>query len=370
MPRVLYSVILVSVVFARPYLAAQDVRTAVVFESYSFENLPFSDVSEITIPVGVTLGLGRFGNLALSTGYITVDLTSASDDITDQKISGLLDTQFRLTYNARPGRLVVFANGAVPTGTKTVQRGELAILGAISSDLIGFTSSNVGTGGTVGGGFAGAVPLGRFAIGLGATVKQFLSYVPVVGRNELKPGFEYRVRTGLQGPLDRRTYLRLAGIVAQKAKDVVGDSTRNGIGNRFIGYISINRAVGSSSLTVYAFDVFRSDPQLEATALGTAFLPRGNLFASGVRLDLPLNRVTTLTPRLEYRTSAQAPDAATTSLTRLGSSWRFGANFRRRMGSRSAFVLQLEGLTGSVTLGATESSLSGFKGSVHLELSP
>ena len=46
---------------------ALEVRSAALFESYKFDaGLPFSKVSEFTVPVGITIGLGRFGNFAIS----------------------------------------------------------------------------------------------------------------------------------------------------------------------------------------------------------------------------------------------------------------------------------------------------------------
>ncbi len=205
--------------FATPTaVAAQgdlDVRVSTLFESYSFDaGLPFKKITEFTVPVSITYQLGRFGNIALSSGYATVSLTSSDPtQLADQTVSGVLDTEARLSVNVVPGRLVALFTGSVPTGVKTVAFQELSILGAISSDVIGFSTSNFGTGGSVGGGFAGAVPLGRMAVGFGATYKRSLEYQPVLGRpDDLRPGAEVRLRTGIEGPIARRTYIRLAGI--------------------------------------------------------------------------------------------------------------------------------------------------------------
>src|SRR5262249_14520496 len=143
-------------------------RTAVIFEGYKFDpGLVFNKVVELTIPVGLTAQLGRFGAFALSTGYAKVDLTTADpSQLSSQSISGLLDTEGRLSINLVPGKLMLLMTGAIPTGTKTVQQEQLPILGALSSDVIGFSAANLGTGGNVGGGLAGAVPIGKFALGL------------------------------------------------------------------------------------------------------------------------------------------------------------------------------------------------------------
>src|SRR5262249_12812975 len=118
-------------------------RTAVIFESYKFDpGLVFNKVVEMTIPIGLTARLGNFGSAALSTGYARVDLTSADQtQLTDQTISGLLDTEGRLSINLIPGKLLFLMTGAIPTGTKTVQQEQLSILGALSSDVIGFSAA-------------------------------------------------------------------------------------------------------------------------------------------------------------------------------------------------------------------------------------
>ena len=352
-------------------------RTAVLYESYSFgTGLVFDKVSEMTVPVGLTYQLGRLGNIALSSGFASVSLRSTDTaQLADQKVSGLLDTEARLSVNVVPGKVVALLTGALPTGTKTVQHDELSVLGALSSDIVGFAASNLGTGGNVGGGFAAAIPLGRWAAGLGATFRQSMSYQPVLGvTDQLKPGSELRLRAGLEGALARRTYLRAAGILARTSKDRVAfsgvDSTRNGVGTRLISYLSVNQGFTSFSLTAYAFDVMRGDPLVEPTALGAAVLPRGNLFALGGRADIPLGQTMTLSPNAEWRSSAAAPDTAASALQGLGASVRFGLDLRRRLTSSTALVLQGGGTSGHVIQAGSRISLSGYRVALHLELTP
>jgi hypothetical protein len=355
-------------------LTAQEklnVRASSHFESYTFDaGLPFEKVSEFTVPVSITYQLGRFSNVTLSSGYTSIDLTSADQaQLADQKMSGILDTEARLTVNIVPGRLVALLTGAIPTGVETVAFEELSILGVVASDVIGFTTSTLGTGGHVGGGFAGAVPVGRMAVGFGATYRNMLEYQPVLGQpQELRPGAEIRLRTGIEGPIARRTYLRLAGIFARRAKDEIDGSSQNGVGNRFIGYASFDQGLGSKTLVLYAFDVFRANPQIEQTAIGAAFLPRGNLLGIGGQLSIPVGFTTSVTPRFEFRHSMAAPDTVTTSLEKLGSSLRIGADFRARATQRLAVVFHADGLTGSVRESSNDIGLQGFRASIHIEL--
>lgn len=354
-------------------LAAQQplqVRTSFVYEAYEFDpGLSFNRVSEFTIPVAITYTVGRFGNVTLSTGFTSVELRSANPGLlADQTLSGVMDTEARLSVNVVPGRVVALLTGAVPTGIKTVAFDELAILGAISSDIIGFSASNLGTGGNVGGGFAAAFPIGRFALGLGATYRQPLEYQPVLGRSDrLLPGGEFRVRGGLEGAIATRTYVRFAGIFARRSKDEIDAVVQNGVGNRFIGYLSLNQGVGPASLTVYAFDVFRGNPQIESTVAGAAVLPRGNLFVTGTQFSYPVRPTTNVVPRVEFRTSQAVPLTGGSGMRRLGSSWRLGLDVRHRASRRFSLVLQGGAVLGTVVQGQNI-DFSGYRAALHLEV--
>jgi hypothetical protein len=353
-----------------------EVRVAGFYESYAFDTdvgaLQLAKISEMSIPVGIDVHFGRFADLAISTGYANVQLESKDATVLpDQTISGVLDTEARLSMNVIPNRLMVLVNGAIPTGVKTVSQNELAVLGALASDVIGFASPQMGSGGNIGGGFAGAVPLGRFALGLGGTYQLPLSYVPVSDRaGELKPGQEFRFRAGLEGPLARRTYIRFAGIYAMRSKDEIDAATQNGVGNRIVAYLSLNQGVGSSTLVLYGFNVFRSDPQIQATATGAAVLPRGNLTAAGMRWTFPVGPGMSAGPRAEYRHShtASADDA---TLLRAGRSMRVGMDLRRQVNQQFAVVLQAGGITGSLAdPNRTMVGFQGFRVAVHTEIKP
>lgn len=375
MPRRVWTALLGGALLTAPGVQGQSgssIRTSALFERYTFgSGLSFNAVSQFTVPVGVTIDLGRVGTVALSSGYTRVELTSADPgQLSNQILSGAIDTELRWTYPLLQGRLLILATGAIPTGIKRVRNEELAILGALSSDVIGFSAPAIGSGGNVGGGMIGAVPVGRMALGVGVTYRQPLRYRPLQNDpSRLQPGNEVRVRAGLEGPLGRRTYFRLAGVFARRAKDEIGGQTRNGVGNRYIGYLAINQGIGAATVTGYVFDVFRADPQIQPSAVGAAFLPRGNLLAVGGQGDIKLGGVS-LTPRVEFRVSDQAPDTTTTSLQRLGSSARFELGIRRRFTRHFALVVQGSGLTGQVRQAGRDVDVTGFRGEFHLEVVP
>jgi hypothetical protein len=350
------------------------VRSAVLFESYSFDSgLVFTDVSEMTVPVTVDVPLGRAATFTMSSGFASVGLTSAvPSQLADQSASGMLDTEMRLAYNVIPGRLILLVTGTVPSGMKTLAQDELFVLGPLSSDIIGFSAPSLGSGGGVGGGFAGAFPLGSWALGLGGTFRLPMGYEPVAGRpSQLQPGSEFRTRVGLEGPLARRTYVRLAGVYAQRGKDAVSDSLRHGIGNRIISYLALSQGIGArNNLTLYGFTVYRGGPQVEASALGAALLPRGMLIASGGRLNIGIGQNSALSPRAEYRVSASATDTTDTKLRHAGRSLRAGVDLRLGMGRAAVLVLQSDAVLGSVVQAGADVGLGGFRFGLQLELRP
>jgi len=350
-----------------------DVHAAVFAERYSFEEgLAFSRLSQFTAPIGIDLPLSRWGALAVSTAYVYTKVESAVAGLPDEELKGLADTDLRLSINMLPGRLMLLLGGVIPTGIETVAPRELSLLGAITSDIIGVTTNELGTGGKAALGVVGAFPVGKFALGLGVTADNSFAYQPVSDTTaRLKPGNQLKIRAGFEGPLARRTYLRFAGLVAVRGSDEVDGSAVNTVGNRLTGYLSLNQAIGSTSLIFYGFDIYRADPHLEPTALGSAYLPPGNLWAVGLRWDIPVATVWSLTPRAEFRNSHLAPlDNPDAPLQLAGRSLRAGADFGRRLGRSFSLALQADGITGFVVQEGTRIGLSGFRVALHGQFVP
>lgn len=349
-----------------------NVGGAMLFESYSFgSGFSFSDVSELTIPLTASFPLGTRGELAVSTAVTRLALESADPAQPDQEMSGVVDSEVRLTLDVIPDRLVFITTGALPTGMNSLEVPELAALNVISTDLIGFSTTTLGTGGSVGAGFAGAIPVGELAIGLAGTYTQSGSFEPVASApEELKPGGEIRLRAGIEGAVAPRSYLRVAGIFARRQKDQIDGTDTNGIGNRFAGYVSLEQGVGASSLSLYVFDMYRADPQIEATALGASFVPKGNLLAVGAQLTVPVTSSARVTPRIEFRNSGRAPSLEEGSIEKLGNSFRFGADLRHNVNRNFALVIEANGLVGSVEQDAESIDLNGYRFGMHVEVRP
>jgi hypothetical protein len=101
-------------------------------------------------------------------------------------------------------------------------------------------------------------------------------------------------------------------------------------------------------------------------------VPSGNLVAGGLRADFSAAPRTTISPRLEYRVSAlkQASATGSSSLQRLGSSFRYGVDARQTFSRLFAAVLQVGGLTGKVYQSSIGYPVSGFRAALQLDYTP
>lgn len=351
-----------------------ELRTAVLFERYTFDaGLGFSEVSEATVPVTATLRFGDRADLTLSTGYVRVSVAPTTGaDAAETELSGILDTEARLGISVVPGHLMMLLTGTVPTGLGAIAVDDVEALRVLATDVVGFAASSLGAGGSIGGGLVAAIPVGRMALGIAGRYSQPLSYAPVVGLPaELRPGAEIRVRAGLEGALAQRTYVRVTGLFARRARDEFDGVPGSGVGNRVGGYLSLDQGVGGATLTVYGFDLYRSAPRLEQTAIGTAVFPKSNVVGGGAQLAFAPGPRTRITPRAEFRGSwEEVGEDASATLERVGSSLRFGADLRHTLTGSVAFALQAEGVTGNVVRNLEEVGFSGFRFGAFLDITP
>ena len=271
------------------------VNSGLLYEKYEFDDgLTFTGVSQFSIPVTFGTAVGGRGELTLSSGLTKIDLTaSETGGQADRSLSGIVDTEARLVLQLVPDRFSLLLSAVAPTGIESLEVEEGPILTALSSQVIGFSTASLGTGGAGGAGFAAALPAGEMAFGVSASYTQAFAYAPVLGQDgEWKPGGELRVRAGLEGPVGSRSYLSVASVYAKRQKDQVEGVDQGAVGSRLHAYVALNTGVGTGTLTLYAFDSYRSAPQLEATPLGQVVLPKGNLLALGGKAAIPVGRET------------------------------------------------------------------------------
>lgn len=204
------------------------------------------------------------------------------------------------------------------------------------------------------------------------------------------------MRAGLEGAIGRTTYLRVAGVFARQNNDRasavelngVSDDLGNvhGVGNRFIGYLSLNQQIGPGALILFGYDVYRMDPTVEPVALGAALLPPGNLIGVGARYEAQLNSKVRVAPRFEFRNSAQSlgntaidlDSPAWNPISKVGDAWRFGADIIYTASRNVSVVVVGSGFTGYLLVDAlkpaitnrTRMDLSGWRFGVNLEWKP
>ncbi|NNM05301.1 MAG: hypothetical protein HKO65_09375 [Gemmatimonadetes bacterium] len=346
---------------------------AFLYEKYSFDSgLAYTDVSELTIPLTFSTYLGNKALFTLSTGATRVSLTgNPSAGLQDQEVSGIIDTEARLVLDLVPDRVSFLATAVAPTGIEALQIDEEAVLTALSSQVIGFSTTRLGGGGRAGAGFIGAFPVGDMALGVAGSYTHSLAYSPLVGQtSEWKPGGEIRIRAGLEGTVAPQSYLRVAAIFAARQADELDGDRLGEVGSQVHIYGSLNQGLQSSTLTLYMYDSYRSAPQIEATSIGAVRLPKGNLLALGAKLEIPIARQTRLIPKAEFRRLTEAPrdETGDGSLEAAGSTFRVGVDLKHPLHQTLALVFEANGLFGNVGAGNGNTvGVSGFRGGLHLE---
>ncbi len=347
-------------------------NSAFVYEQYSFDSgLAYSGISELTVPLTFSTYLSNRTHLTVSGGLTRVSLTGDPDvGLEDKEISGIVDTEARLVVDLIPDRLSFLATAVVPTGIEALEVQEETILAALSSPVIGFSTTRLGGGGRIGGGLVGVVPVGQMALGMAGTYTHSVGYSPVLGHDmEWQPGAEIRLRAGLEGTVGPQSYLRVATVFASRQADKLDGEEKGEVGTQIHFYAALNQGLGSSSLTLYLIDSYRSAPQIEATSVGAVQVPKGNLIALGGKLDFPLSRGLTIVPKAEFRRMSEAPRDRTGSgsLESAGSTLRAGADLKYPLNPNLSLVVEATGLFGSVGVGdGTTVGTSGFRGGVHL----
>ena len=351
------------------------IRGSALFESYEFSQDLGSSVdrvSELSLPLTLSAQLGPRTTLVIATGFARVSVTGQGQETS--LVRGVLDTELRLAYQAVRDRVTVFATSSFPTGMGSVGPSKLSILNVLASDVIGFSSANLGRGGAVGGGIAVSAPVGRMALGVAASYTANGTYQPVRGQpGEFRPGGEMRVRLGFEGPIAQRSFLQTSAIFTHRGEDEVSGASQPSVGNTFSASVSLNQGLGATTLTLYVFDLYRSASGLVQTAVGTVFLNRGNLFAGGAQWSFPLASGTSVTPRVEIRDSKGDTGGSRTGflrgLERQGRTTRFGVDLRHRIGQRQAVVLRGGRLTGSVVDNmGMDIDVTGYRVSLQLEI--
>ena len=247
---------------AAPAIGAQSIfdselRLAPQFVQYQIKAPGNETISEIAVPVFVSIPFGSQFTFDVGTSYARAKVTSGK---ALSEVNGLTDTQLRGNYTLGNDFVVITAGVNLPTGRSTVTTDQQTAAGRIGSDFLAFPISNLGTGLAATGGIAVARPLGDWNVGFGGAVRRSASYEPfdVPGQPPLRftPGNEYRARVGVdRGLLAGRVSLGLT--YSAFGSDDAGGSVYN-TGNRMIAQAVVTNSLAGSEVTFAGYNVFRA----------------------------------------------------------------------------------------------------------------
>ena len=273
----------------------------VLFETYSFgtsEQVGIEKVSLLTVPVSARISIMRDLELGVSSAYASSTLTRTGG--ASVSLSGLTDTELRLTYQMMRERISLSAVAMAPTGKSKLTADEMDVTGVIAADLLPFAISNWGSGGGIGLNAAVAMPIGEATsagVSLGYVAAR--KYEPLSATAfAYRPGNQLHVRAGA----DRRfsdagkaslqlTYQHFgqdqrAGTNFYQSGDrlqAVGSyafAARSGTGIVYAGYL--RRRTGQYT------EVVRLTPAQDLVYLGTGFRQQIGGVVLSPTLDLRL----------------------------------------------------------------------------------
>ena len=248
---------------AGPAVGAQSIfdselRLAPQFMQYQIKAPSNETISELALPVFVSIPFGSTFTFDVGTSYSRAKVTSGA---AKSEINGLTDTQLRGNLTLGSDFVVLTAGVNLPTGRSTVSADQQTAAGRIGSDFLAFPISNMGTGLAATAGIAVARPVGDWNLGFGGAVRHSASYDPFdvpAGQPVLHftPGNEYRARIGVdRGLLAGRMSLGLT--YSAFGSDDAGGSVYN-TGNRLIAQAIVTNSLAGSEVTFAGYNVFRA----------------------------------------------------------------------------------------------------------------
>ena len=220
-------------------------------------------ISEFAMPLWTFVPITKAFSVDVGTAFASSRVRAATGG--DSKISGLTDTQVRMSYVIGNDAVVLTAGLNLPTGQSTAKVDQLAAATYIGNDFLVFPVASMGSGFGFTGGAAFARTAGAWNLGLGGSVRRSSAYDPfeidnVGTKFRYVPGNEYRGRFGAD---------RLAGngrvsfglTYSTFGRDEAGGSVYNS-GDRWIAQASYGGVVGAGELTLAAWDLFRASGEL------------------------------------------------------------------------------------------------------------
>lgn len=196
------------------------VRATAVYERYEDDH---ASLSQLSLPVAVSLPLARNLGLTVQSQYVTTEGDSLA------AVSGPADTQLGLSYFTPlgPGSAVVTLGANLPSGQRELAVAEAETAFLVGQAFYGFSLPTLGQGLSVAPGITYALPVGdRLALGLGLSYQYRAPFRPRADvEGDYDPGDELLVTGGLDYRVSPTSTLSLDLTYASIATDTWGDFT-------------------------------------------------------------------------------------------------------------------------------------------------
>ncbi len=365
-------------IVAAPSLGAQSIfdtelRLAPQFVQYQIKAPNNETISELAIPVFVTIPFGSRFTFDVGTAYARAR-AKTGDAVSE--INGPTDTQLRGNLTLGSDFVVITGGVNLPTGVSEVTLDQLTAAGRIGSDFLAFPISNMGTGLALTGGIAIARPFGSWNVGIGGAVRRSQAYQPFITDGPtlaFQPGDEYRARIGIDRPV-RQGRLTLGVTYSAFGDDDAGGSVYN-TGNRIIAQGVLAQSIGGADITLAAYDVFRNSGTY---ASGD---PSGRENIANAYLGVALNMLGTMVePSIEgrhwYQNVLPSTAAGGATADRAAHSYLGTAAIRTRLGIGRLAAYPSVGYTfgqlATVTAKSTptHADFTGFKAQLAVRIAP
>ena len=341
-------------------LQAQDNPRPGIIVGAEYHTLTFASggvtkkVTELAVPLGFTLPIGRRITLDAGTYFVHADRVDSLG--TKATISGLADLVLRTAIQLKPDVAVLTIAVNVPTGQGSLSAAQDSVARVVATDLIPFQVANFGTGFNLTTGLALATPVGPWALGLAGSYRYSGAYEPFAGNTaSLKPGGEVRIRVGADRLIGQGR-LSLGLTYSTFANDEFGSNARSP-GTRFIPQASVSLPMGNSNLSLYAWDIYRKVTETAADPT----LANENTMTAGAILALRAGR-NSLRPQVEFRHSMRGPGAMQSNGTLLGLGLRYVMNPSTRLTVTPGVRFD----TGSRPEGGANIGFTGVSGSLTI----
>lgn len=290
---------------AQAQASALRVGAGMRFETYSFsesETVNLEQIQLLTFPVSVRVPIGSRLELGVSGAFARGTVTRPNG--VEHELSGLTDTDVRLTASLSRDRIRLTAVALLPTGTSELDSAQADVTHLVAADLLPFAISNWGSGGGIGMNAALALPVGAATtVGFSAGYVLAQEYQPLapIGQKQFnyRPGNQLHVRAALDQLIGRSSKVSLQLTYQQFSEDQGDGQNIYQAGDRLQAVGTLAFGAGRSGAGIlYAGLLHRMEGTYNVTQLPVT--PVQDLLYTGGTLRQPFGTMV-LVPSVELR---------------------------------------------------------------------